>query len=265
MHVGSEVDGQELSEITSRVERGAGHTHAASAGARSTDSARAGGDLFGFSGTVPRFDGGASLTPLTSHTPNGASKKPIALATWLLPGLIGLLTAATGSLLLVASDALGDLRFGRCVGVGGSKARTGAPSVDGGDGLLEGALTRRWCAGVWQSWSGSDLAPEHQLFASYAQGYCIYIAVSVILATLSASLVQLTKMARGSGIPEVKTMLGETGHDKDVSAFDATAPRKRTAVSCVVQRRARLRINSVKARRAASTKDVTMAELNLGG
>jgi len=101
-----------------------------------------------------------------------------ALVPWLIPALVGFLTATVGSLIEVASDWMNSLRFGRC--------------------LSNSFLGREACGADWVAWSTSEM----QAFASY-------VVISVAFAAVSAALVRaFAPMARGSGIPEVKTILG---------------------------------------------------------
>jgi len=97
------------------------------------------------------------------------------LGTWLIPGLVGALTATSGSIIEKAVEFFGDMRFGYCPNKFGS---TRAECPDNG----------------WVNWE---------------QGYLYFILVSTTLATVSATLTWgFAPMARGSGIPEIKTILG---------------------------------------------------------
>jgi len=105
-------------------------------------------------------------------------KVKMAVVPWLIPALVGFLTATSGSLVEVGSEWLNNLRFGRC-----------------GTNFFVGPET---CGSAWVAWADTSLF-----------SYLSYIAVSVCFATTSALLVWgFAPMARGSGIPEVKTILG---------------------------------------------------------
>mmetsp|Transcript_16546 Transcript_16546/g.26249 ORF Transcript_16546/g.26249 Transcript_16546/m.26249 type:complete len:792 (-) Transcript_16546:83-2458(-) len=99
---------------------------------------------------------------------------------WTIPAAIGFLTAASGSFIEKGVQFLGDLRFGYCQST-------------------RFYMSRESCQGVWVDW------------ASVADngGIVAFIFVTVALATMSAIMVRLfAPEARGSGIPEVKTILG---------------------------------------------------------
>mmetsp|Transcript_99887 Transcript_99887/g.287001 ORF Transcript_99887/g.287001 Transcript_99887/m.287001 type:complete len:1585 (+) Transcript_99887:104-4858(+) len=107
---------------------------------------------------------------------------------WLLPGLIGFLTASSGVLIEKASERLNGLLFGYC-------------------SLGPLALAPAECreAGGWTSWSDVTCLT----MPAFLGGYAAYVAFAVVLAASSAALVQhFAPTARGSGIPEVKTILG---------------------------------------------------------
>jgi len=100
-----------------------------------------------------------------------------AVVPWLIPALVGFLTATSGSLVEVAADLLNQLRFGFCT-----------------SNILRGPET---CVN-WTTWGEFGMNP-----------FFAYITVSVLFAITSALLVwAFAPTARGSGIPEVKTILG---------------------------------------------------------
>eukprot|EP00928_Gymnodinium_smaydae_P070448 TRINITY_DN5427_c0_g6_i2.p1 TRINITY_DN5427_c0_g6~~TRINITY_DN5427_c0_g6_i2.p1 ORF type:complete len:744 (-),score=164.91 TRINITY_DN5427_c0_g6_i2:61-2292(-) len=107
---------------------------------------------------------------------------------WLVPALIGFLTATSGSLIERAVEVLGDLRFGFCSSnVLASSAKCGG--------------------GGWTTWAA--LAGAREESDAYYLGYLFYIVVCTFLAFASALLTWgFAPMARGSGIPEIKTILG---------------------------------------------------------
>ncbi|CAE7532786.1 CLCN5 [Symbiodinium natans] len=107
------------------------------------------------------------------------------LSSWILPALIGVLTASTGTFIEKASEMLHVFRYSY-------------PSVSPeGEGF----------AVSWHPWSAPpDAAGPWQ---ANSRGFLAYAAVGVLLATISAFLVKVfAPTARGSGIPEVKTILG---------------------------------------------------------
>jgi len=97
------------------------------------------------------------------------------VVSWLVPAIVGFLTASAGCFIEKMVEWLGDLRFGYCA-----------------DSLIW--ATRESCGPSWFDWG---------------HGYAFYMLVSTILATISATLTYFfAPLARGSGIPEIKTILG---------------------------------------------------------
>jgi len=97
------------------------------------------------------------------------------LVSWLIPALVGFLTATSGWFIEKIVEWLGDLRFGYC------------PNH-------YVWVTKESCGPTWVMWS---------------QGFTYYVLVSTALATVSATLTyKFAPLARGSGIPEIKTILG---------------------------------------------------------
>jgi len=96
---------------------------------------------------------------------------------WLLPALIGILTATCGAFIERSVELYGSLRFGYCP--------------------TNYLLTEEKCGGAWI---------RH---AEQGQPYTMYVGVSCGLVLVAALLVRfVAPCARGSGIPEVKTILG---------------------------------------------------------
>mmetsp|Transcript_107697 Transcript_107697/g.347631 ORF Transcript_107697/g.347631 Transcript_107697/m.347631 type:complete len:769 (+) Transcript_107697:62-2368(+) len=123
------------------------------------------------------------------HEESGLSKAMYNLTSWCIPALIGVLTATSGSLIEKAVEWLGDMRFGYC-----STKLFFVNHEECGDG--------------WVSWS-SNSPRDQQTPAEYFTGFGYYVAISTTMATVSALLTwAFAPMARGSGIPEIKTILG---------------------------------------------------------
>ncbi|CAL1131702.1 unnamed protein product [Cladocopium goreaui] len=100
-------------------------------------------------------------------------------SSWVLPLVIGLLTAATGTLIEIGSEFLNQWRYSY-------------PDWQN--------CTLEQCQ--WVPWAGEANPMNWRRFGAY-------VLFSVLLATSSAVLVkQFAPAARGSGIPEVKTILG---------------------------------------------------------
>jgi chloride channel 3/4/5 len=100
--------------------------------------------------------------------------------TWGVPAVVGILTATSGSFIEKCVEFYGMSRFGYC--------KNPFVFVAGKENCLE-----------WQDW-----APMLS-----NQGYGTFIAISTFIAAVSATLTwAFAPMSRGSGIPEVKTILG---------------------------------------------------------
>jgi chloride channel 3/4/5 len=106
------------------------------------------------------------------------------LVSWMIPAAIGFLTAASGSFIEKGVQWLSDLRFGYCK-------------------WAHFYVSQEICGSKWVPW----ISDTDNL--SWIGGLMTYTLMSVLLATLSAILVWMfAPAARGSGIPEVKTILG---------------------------------------------------------
>jgi len=100
--------------------------------------------------------------------------------TWLIPGAVGFLTAFSGKLIEYLVNLFADLRVGHCPG--------------------NLSWKRAQC--------GADWVTAEALYGDKG-AYFYYIAFSTCLATLSAFMTwRFAPMAKGSGIPEIKTILG---------------------------------------------------------
>jgi len=101
------------------------------------------------------------------------------IGSWTIPALVGILTATSGCFIEKTVEWLGDMRSGYC----GSEM----PSS-----LIY--TTKEQCGDGWVPWTSP---------------YLFYVIVSTVLATVSATMTwAFAPMARGSGIPEIKTILG---------------------------------------------------------
>lgn len=117
----------------------------------------------------------------TDHDTDWATWLIIEGQPWFVCCIVGLLTAISGALIEHVVDFFGSLRFGLCHG----------PFPEGVNG--EQCETGYWDGGA----------------KDYYVKYLNYIVVSTLLAFTSAFLTfKFAPMARGSGIPEIKTILG---------------------------------------------------------
>jgi len=131
---------------------------------------------------------------------------------WVIPGIIGFLTAASGSLIEVCLEVISDWRFGFCQGkifssriecCGGRSLTNGQNNSCHFQDPLTGNLT------VWKPWHSYDFASGEVRTEQHLIGYSCYVAFGLVMCTLSATIVYfVAPTARGSGIPEVKTILG---------------------------------------------------------
>ncbi|CAK9020445.1 unnamed protein product [Durusdinium trenchii] len=111
-----------------------------------------------------------ALVQDADHLALGRHKVSAWASSWVLPLIIGVLTASTGTLIEVMSEFLDRWRHSY------------------------------WTSGGWVSWSEDPWT---------WRAWSAYVVSSVLFATLSAVLVRhFAPAARGSGIPEVKTILG---------------------------------------------------------
>eukprot|EP00698_Gefionella_okellyi_P021234 TRINITY_DN681_c0_g1_i3.p1 TRINITY_DN681_c0_g1~~TRINITY_DN681_c0_g1_i3.p1 ORF type:complete len:738 (+),score=141.68 TRINITY_DN681_c0_g1_i3:35-2248(+) len=112
---------------------------------------------------------------------------------WILVLLIGVATGIAASLIDMGVEWMSDMKVGVCL-----------PEI-----WLSNAMC---CRGLdpcdnWRDWS--DFLTTFPLTARYALSWFIYVVVAVAFATACAWLVKVyAPMAAGSGIPEVKTILG---------------------------------------------------------
>lgn len=137
-------------------------------------------------------------TTLFHRKPNKWTLAWYEVSSWFLPGLVGFLTACSGSAIEVCVEVLSDWRFGVCVANWRSN--------------LEYCCKEHKCTdgedSAWQSWdnllgftSGTD--------AGWLSAYVVYTLCGLCYCVFSACLVRyFAPTARGSGIPEVKTILG---------------------------------------------------------
>mmetsp|Transcript_3374 Transcript_3374/g.7745 ORF Transcript_3374/g.7745 Transcript_3374/m.7745 type:complete len:767 (+) Transcript_3374:64-2364(+) len=128
-------------------------------------------------------------TSMVIQKESNTSKALMMATSWFIPAFIGVLTATSGSLIEKAVEWLGDMRFGYC-------------------STHMFFVNREQCSDGWVSWS-DDLDPAQQSRGMFLQGFGCFIAISTVMATVSALLTWgFAPLARGSGIPEIKTILG---------------------------------------------------------
>eukprot|EP00929_Paragymnodinium_shiwhaense_P030648 TRINITY_DN17329_c0_g3_i1.p1 TRINITY_DN17329_c0_g3~~TRINITY_DN17329_c0_g3_i1.p1 ORF type:complete len:771 (-),score=145.22 TRINITY_DN17329_c0_g3_i1:833-3145(-) len=122
-------------------------------------------------------------------TSGGCAKFQQELLSWLIPALTGVLTACSGCFIEYCVEWYGGLRFGYC---------------------KEPFLGYQENCKDWHSWG--DPSPEgtpEWLYVPSQKGYVWFIFISTLIAAISATLTwAFAPMSRGSGIPEVKTILG---------------------------------------------------------
>lgn len=107
--------------------------------------------------------------------------------TWIIPGMIGFLTAAVGSIIEVVVEVLADLRFGFC------KTSPYFKSMERCDDFH-----------FWNAASKGDVPIIEWDWLAWL----FYVVISVTFGLLASSVVWIEPTSRGSGIPEVKTILG---------------------------------------------------------
>lgn len=124
------------------------------------------------------------------------TKLRVDLPTWWIPSLVGFCTALSGYAIEVTVDILGDLRLGWCEGK-----------------FPHNFYSSKMCKKAGDTWHVyeplPDLREEAVTFGILQADYVHYIWFSTILATISAAMTALfAPAARGSGIPEIKCILG---------------------------------------------------------
>eukprot|EP00929_Paragymnodinium_shiwhaense_P030644 TRINITY_DN17329_c0_g1_i1.p1 TRINITY_DN17329_c0_g1~~TRINITY_DN17329_c0_g1_i1.p1 ORF type:complete len:761 (-),score=159.44 TRINITY_DN17329_c0_g1_i1:292-2574(-) len=119
----------------------------------------------------------------------GGAALQMEILSWLIPSITGILTACSGSFIEYCVEWYGGLRFGYC---------------------KEPLLGYQEECNDWHSWGDASPpgTPEWKYVTS-TSGYLWFIFFSTLIAGVSATLTwAFAPMSRGSGIPEVKTILG---------------------------------------------------------
>lgn len=120
---------------------------------------------------------------------------------WLCLMLIGIVAGAVASIVDIATSWMKDLREGICSGAFYLNREQCCWSSN--DTIFEGAQCENWH--TWPKLMG--ITPEHN-FIDYIMSFLTYIVSSLLFASLAALLVKrFAPLARGSGIPEIKTIL----------------------------------------------------------
>jgi len=158
-----------------------------------------------FSTVSWRKDAEKDFLQHTSLTINRESswwqKSVVWIVSWCLPGLIGFSTAVCGSLLEWGCEWFSDLRFGYCA----TRYPFQFQTVESCPGL--NVTNASSLQPGWVRWSHTK--DHHPLESLDPTGLLFYVVISVALAAVSGLLVRyVAPTARGSGIPEVKTILG---------------------------------------------------------
>lgn len=120
---------------------------------------------------------------------------------WLCLMIVGIVAGAVASVVDIATGWMKDLREGICPAAFYLNREQCCWSSN--DTIFEGAHCSRW-----MTWTQLlDITPE-QTFTNYIMSFLLYVLSSLVLAGLAALLVKrFAPLARGSGIPEVKTIL----------------------------------------------------------
>uniref|UniRef100_A0A6G1SM83 H(+)/Cl(-) exchange transporter 3 n=1 Tax=Aceria tosichella TaxID=561515 RepID=A0A6G1SM83_9ACAR len=120
---------------------------------------------------------------------------------WLCLIVIGVVAGAVASVIDIATGWMKDLREGICQGAFYLNREQCCWSLN--DTIFEGAHCSKWT--TWPQLLG--ITPDHS-FIDYFMSFLTYILSSLLFAGLAALLVKrFAPHARGSGIPEVKTIL----------------------------------------------------------
>jgi len=120
---------------------------------------------------------------------------------WLCLMLVGIVAGAVASVVDIATSWMKDLREGICQGAFYLNREQCCWSSN--DTIFEGAHCSKWT--TWPQLLG--ITADHS-FADYIMSFLTYIISSLLFASLAALLVKrFAPYARGSGIPEIKTIL----------------------------------------------------------
>jgi len=120
---------------------------------------------------------------------------------WLCLMLVGIVAGGVASVVDIATSWMKDLREGICPAAFYLNREQCCWSSN--DTIFEGAHCSRWL--TWPQLMG--ITEEHK-FSDYFMSFLTYIVSSLLLASLAALLVKrFAPHARGSGIPEIKTIL----------------------------------------------------------
>eukprot|EP00397_Hematodinium_sp_SG-2012_P003964 GEMP01003974.1.p1 GENE.GEMP01003974.1~~GEMP01003974.1.p1 ORF type:complete len:848 (-),score=152.16 GEMP01003974.1:1726-4269(-) len=125
------------------------------------------------------------------------------VSSWFIPGIIGFLTACTGAWIEICVEVMADWRFGMCTTnwrFNRHECCNGHENVDNRNNqCIDGKESD------WQSWATLTGFRSH----GWVEEYIIYIVLGLVYCVVAACLVRFfAPTARGSGIPEVKTILG---------------------------------------------------------
>lgn len=122
-------------------------------------------------------------------------------AAWLCLMLVGIVAGAVASVVDIATSWMKDLREGICPAAFYLNREQCCWSST--DTIFEGAHCSKWL--TWPQLLG--ITSDHS-FADYFMSFLTYIISSLLFASLAALLVKrFAPYARGSGIPEIKTIL----------------------------------------------------------
>ncbi|CEM07994.1 unnamed protein product [Vitrella brassicaformis CCMP3155] len=140
---------------------------------------------------------------------------------WIFCAAIGFMAAVSAAYIEVAGAYFADLRIGICRGMFWMDRRY----CCGSDFAVDFAHNRclkesedvidhhdhpnEFDHTSWLSWATVLGINEHNYLAAYLADYLVYVIIAIVMACIAAWLVRsYAKAASGSGIPEVKTILG---------------------------------------------------------
>lgn len=131
------------------------------------------------------------------------------LCSWLIPALIGILTATAGAWIEVMLNFLSSMRYGRCPkGIFLERAKCFSylpvPGVDSEpDDNINGGVRSDW-----QTWNQFLFGAAEETFLAHSIDWGAYVALSCFYGSLACAMcLYFAPRAVGSGIPEAKVIL----------------------------------------------------------
>lgn len=140
--------------------------------------------------TDAKMDWEDQVQEIAHHDDYSWTRLKVEMPTWGIPASVGVLTAVSGYVIEIMVDVLGDLRLGYC--------DEGFP--------MRFLKSQEMCDEAKWKWYVSLDGEKDDTFY---QGWFTYVWFSTLIATISALWTAgFAPAARGSGIPEIKTILG---------------------------------------------------------